>query len=63
VLEPPKLPEVKLPQEPKLPTKTPWKLIATILAAIAFGLKFTPVPALVIGIVDTIVKILQAIPS
>ena len=60
--EPKKLPEVKVPQEHK-PAKTPWKLIATILAAIAFGLKFTPVPAAVILIVDWIVKLLQAIPQ
>ena len=59
----PSLPEVKIPQEPKAKTKTPWKLIATIVAAVAFALKFTPVPAFVIGIVDMIVKILQAIPS
>jgi hypothetical protein len=57
------LPEVKLPQEPKAPSKTPWKLIATIVAAVAFGLKFTPVPAFVIGIIDMLVKIIQAIPS
>ena len=59
----PSLPKIELPQEPKAKTKTPWKLIATIVAAVAFALKFTPVPAFVIGIVDMIVKILQAIPS
>lgn len=63
VVEKPTLPEVKLPQEPKAPTKTPWKLIAAVLAAVAFGLKFTPVPAFVIGIVDMIVRIIQNIPS
>lgn len=64
VIEPekPKLPEVKVPNPP-VAKKPPWKLIATILAAIAFGLKFTPVPAIVIGIVDALVKILQAIPQ
>jgi hypothetical protein len=62
VEEPKKLPEVPTPKPP-VAKKPPWKLIATILAAVAFGLKFTPVPALVIGIVDAIVKILQAIPQ
>ena len=62
-VENPKLPEVRLPQEPKAPTKTPWKLIAAVLAAVAFALKFTPVPAFVIGIVDMIVRIVQNIPS
>jgi hypothetical protein len=59
----PSLPEVKLPQEPKAPTKTPWKLIAAILAAVAFALKFSPVPAFVIGIIDMLVKIIQSIPQ
>jgi hypothetical protein len=63
VIEQPKLPEVKLPQEPKPTTKTPWKLIAAVLAAVAFALKFSPVPAFVIGIVDMIVKIVQSIPQ
>jgi hypothetical protein len=63
VEEPKKLPKIELPQEPKAPTKTTWKLIATIAATVAVVLKFTPVPAFVIGIVDMIVKILQAIPS
>jgi len=59
----PSLPEIQLPQEPKAPTKTPWKLIAAILAAVAFGLKFTPIPAFVIAIIDMLVKIIQNIPS
>lgn len=63
VVEQPKLPEVKPPQEPKPPTKTPWKLIAAVLAAVAFALKFSPVPAFVIGIVDMLVKIIQSIPQ
>lgn len=62
-VEKPTLPTIEIPQEPKPPTKTPWKLIAAILAAVAFALKFTPVPAFVIGIVDMIVRIIQNIPS
>jgi hypothetical protein len=62
VVENPKLPEVRLPQEPKPPAKTPWKLIAAVLAAVAFALKFLPVvPALVPTIMDYIVKILNSI--
>ncbi len=59
----PSLPEVKVPNPP-VAKKTPWKLIATIVAAIAFGLKFLPVvPAFVIAIIDIIVKIVQSIPQ
>lgn len=63
VVEPAKLPEIRLPQEPKAPTKTPWKLIATILAGVALVLKFTPAPAFVILIVDWLVKLIAAIPQ
>jgi hypothetical protein len=58
----PSLPEVKVPNPP-VAKKTPWKLIATILAGVALVLKFTPAPAIVIGIIDWLVKILQAIPQ
>jgi hypothetical protein len=57
------LPKIELPQEAKAPSKTPWKLIAAVLAAVAFGLKFTPLPAFVIAIIDMLVKIIQNIPS
>lgn len=48
-------------QQPK--RKVPWKLFAAVLAAVAFGLKFTPVPGLVILAIDYIVKILNSIPG
>ena len=48
-------------QQPK--RKVPWKLFAAVLAAIAFGLKFTPVPGLVILAIDYLVKILNSVPG
>jgi hypothetical protein len=56
-------PKQELPKEPQKPIKIQWKLIATILAAVGFALKFTPVPAAVILAIDWLVKILQAIPQ
>jgi hypothetical protein len=59
--EPPK-PQNGDTQQPR--KKLPWKLIATVLAAVAFGLKFVPVvPAIVVAVIDWIVKILNAIPG
>jgi hypothetical protein len=60
--EPKKLPTIELPQDKK-ETKTPWKLIAAVVAAIAFGLKFLPIPGFIAAIVDMIAKIIQNIPS
>jgi hypothetical protein len=56
-------PKVEEPKPPKKPFKIHWGLIATILTALAFALKFLPVPAFVLGIIDVILKIIQAIPG
>ena len=60
--EPKKLPEVPTPKPP-VAAKPPWKLIATILAAVAFFLKFTPIPATIVLAIDWIVRILNALPQ
>jgi len=60
----PKPPEPK-PEpkpEPEAPKKKPnIKLIVAILGAVAFGLKFTPVPALVLAGLDIVIKILNSL--
>jgi hypothetical protein len=48
--------------EPEQPKKKPnIKLIVAILGAIAFGLQFTPVPALVLAGLDIVIKILNSL--
>jgi hypothetical protein len=65
-------PEPKPSPEPSKPQngdtqqprkKLPWKLIATVLAAVAFGLKFTPVPAAVLLGIEWLIRLLNAIPG
>jgi hypothetical protein len=48
-------------QQPR--KKLPWKLIATVLSAISFGLTFFPVPGIVKEIINYAVKILREIPG
>ena len=59
------IPEPKKPEpvpEPEAPKKKPnLKLIVAILGAVAFGLKFTPVPALVLAGLDIVIKILNSL--
>jgi len=48
--------------EPEQPKKKPnLKLIVAILGAVAFGLKFTPVPALALAGLDIVIKILNSL--
>jgi hypothetical protein len=64
-IEPPKpIPPEPKPEpkpEPEQPKKRPnLKLIVAILGAVAFCLKFTPIPAAVLAGIDIVIKILNA---
>jgi hypothetical protein len=58
--EPKPEPEPEPKPEPKPRKPINLKLIVAILGAVAFALKFTPVPALVLAGLDIVIKILNA---
>jgi hypothetical protein len=57
---PDKIPEPE-PKETKPKKKLNIKLLVAILGAVAFCLKFTPVPAVVLGGIDIVIRVLQSI--